>query len=244
MKRFLSTLRWDVQLQFRNGFYYASAFVAILLVIIMKQFPEFDFRFLWPMLILENLVINSFYFMSGLVLLEKGEGTLEAQIITPLRKSEYLASKMVSLGILSLFETLTLVVLISGFRFNWLWLVLGILLLIAIYVLYSFFVVARYDSINEFLLPSVLWTFGFSLPLLYYFEIWTSWLMFLHPLQAPLLLLQAAFQPIPAWQVIYGVLYSCVWIAIGLVVSLRAFDRFIVRKEGVRARRNFRTIRR
>ncbi len=237
MKRFLSTLRWDIQLQFRNGFYYASAFVAVLFVIVMKQFPEFDFRPWWPALILENLVINSFYFISGLVLLEKGEGTLEAQIVTPLRKTEYLVSKVVSLGILSLFETLVLVVLISGFRFNWFWLILGILLLMAIYALYGFFVVARYDSINEFLLPSVLWTFGFSFPLLYYFDILTGWWMFLHPVQAPMMILQAAFETIPAWQLVYGILYSALWIIITLYASLHAFDRYIVRKEGVQTRR-------
>ena len=232
--RFLSTVRYDIQLQFRNGFYYASGFVALLMVIMLKQLHGVNWAQWWPPIILENLVINAFYFLAGLVLLEKGEGTLEAQIITPLRPWEYLLSKVVSLGLLSTLETLLIVVVISGFGFNWVWLILGVLFLIALYSLYGFFVVARYHSISEFILPSVLWTMGFSLPLLYYFDVWRNWVMFLHPLQAPLVLMQAAFEPLPAWQIIYGLVYSLVWIAITYIITHRAFYRFVVTKEGVR----------
>jgi fluoroquinolone transport system permease protein len=183
---------------------------------------------------MENLVINSFYFMSGLVLLEKAEGTMEAQIITPLRDREYLLSKVIALGVLSLIESLVIIVIVSGVGFNWLLMVLGILLLMTIYVFYGFIVVARYDSINEFLLPSVIWTLGYSLPLLYYFGLWKNWLMFLHPIQAPLVLMQAAFEPLPVWQILYGVFYAAMWAGIAYFLSRRAFYRFVVRKEGTK----------
>jgi fluoroquinolone transport system permease protein len=237
MKRLLSTIRWDLQLQFRNGFYYASAFVALVFIVILKQFPDVDLHPWWPAIIMLNLTVNSFYFMSGLVLLEKSEGTLEAQVVTPLRKSEYLISKVITLGILALVESLTIVVIVSGVHFNWLLLILGIFLLMAMYTLYGFVIVSRYDSINEFLLPSVIWTMAYSLPLLYYFDIWRSWILFLHPIQAPLLLMQAAFQPIPTWQIVYGVLYAALWAGIAFYGSQRAFMRFVVRKEGRRPRR-------
>lgn len=234
MKRLISTLVWDMRRQFRNGFYYVSAFAAVLLIIVLKQLGDVNWAMLFPPIILENLVLNGFYFAAGLVLLEKGEGTLEAQIVTPLRPWEYLVSKALSLGILSLFETLIIVVVMSGFGFNWLLLIAGIVFLIAMYALYGFVVVARYDSISEFLMPSALWTMGFSLPLLYYFDLWRSWVMFLHPLQAPLVLMQAAFEPLPAWQIVYGVLYSLLWVGIVYALSQRAFHRFVIAKAGVR----------
>ncbi len=231
--RFLRTVANDVRLQFRNGFYYASAFVAVVLVLFLYQLTSVDLRPWWPAIILENLIINAFYFMAGLVLLEKAEGTLEALVVTPLRAWEYLASKALSLGLLSLAETLVVVVLIQGLGFHWGWLVLGLLLQIGIFALYGFFVVARYDSISEFLLPSILWTLGYSLPLLYYFDLWRTPLMFLHPMQAPLVLLQAAFQPVPSWQLVYGLLYGGLWLALSLWAARRAFRRFVIRKEGV-----------
>ena len=128
------------------------------MIVLLKQIGEFDYAVWWPVIILENLVINTFYFMAGLVLLEKGEGTMEAQVVTPLRPWEFMAAKVLSLGLLSLLESLLVVVVVSGVGFNWILLVLGILMLVGIYALYGFFVVSRYDSIGEFILPSVVWT--------------------------------------------------------------------------------------
>ena len=232
--RLASTIIQDIRLQFRNGFYYASAFVAVMTVLILLQFGDADLRPWWPFIILENLVVNGFYFMAGIVLLEKGEGTLEALVITPLRDGEYLLSKVISLLVLAGFETLLVVVVVQGLTFNPLWLILGLANLIGFLALYGFFVVARYDSISEFLLPSILWTFLYSMPLLYYFDFWRSPLMLLHPTMPPLLLIEAAFVAVPEWQVAYGLIAAVFWVGLAYVLSRRAFYRFVIRKEGVK----------
>lgn len=236
MSRLIATFRCDVRLQFRNGFYYVSAFVAAVFVVGLRQLPDVDWARWWPPIVLENLLINAFYFMAGMVLLEKGEGTLEAQIVTPLRSGEYLASKVLSLGLLSLLETFAIVALVSGFDFDGLSLAASVLLLAALFALYGFFVVVRYDSISEFLLPSTIWTMGLSLPLLYHFDLWRSWLMFVHPLQAPLVLMRSAFEAVPAWHVLYGLLYSLLWIGVAYRFTEGAFHRFVITREGVRGR--------
>jgi fluoroquinolone transport system permease protein len=114
MKRLIATVRTEFQLQFRNGFYYAAAFVAVLLVIALLQLPVQSRALFLPLLMMQNLMINTFYFTGGLVLLEKGQGTLEAQVVTPLRTWEYLAAKVITLGILSLVESTVIVVLGYG----------------------------------------------------------------------------------------------------------------------------------
>ena len=236
MTRLTSTMRWDVQLQIRNGFYYAAAFVAIVIIILLSQFnvPQETLTLLFPIFIFQNILINNFYFIAGLVLLEKGEGTLEGLVVTPLRKGEYLASKLLTLALLSLLETAVVVLIIYGSNINLILLATGTILLSLIYGLAGFSFVVRYDSINTFLLPSVLVTALLSFPLLHYLGVWSSPLMYLHPLQAPLLLLKGAFQPIAAWEVIYGVVYSAVTIALAYAWSQRAFYKFVILKEGVR----------
>ncbi|ABQ92185.1 MULTISPECIES: ABC transporter permease [unclassified Roseiflexus] len=234
MKRFAHTLYWDMVRQYRNGFYLVSAFVVVLMALVLRQIGEVDWSIWWPPLLLENLVINAFYFMAGIVLLEKSEGVLEAQIVTPLRDQEYLLAKVVSLFVLSVIESLALILIVSGPAFNWFWMLLGIAGFVALYAFYGFFVVSRYDSITEFLMPSALWTLGFSLPLLSYFDLWRHWSLYLHPLQAPLLLIHAAYTPLPAWQMAYAILYTALWVGIGAIAGQRAFYRFVIAKEGVR----------
>jgi fluoroquinolone transport system permease protein len=58
--------------------------------------------------------------------------------------------------------------------------------------------------------------------------------VYLHPVQAPLLLMKAAFQPVAMWQMVYGVMYSAVWIGLAYAWSQHAFYRFVILKQGVR----------
>jgi len=46
--------------------------------------------------------------------------------------------------------------------------------------------------------------------------------------------MQAAFDPLPAWKMIYGLLYSLAWIGLAYFFSQRAFYKFVIRKEGTR----------
>jgi fluoroquinolone transport system permease protein len=234
MKRLLATMACDFRLQFRNGFYYAAAFVALVWIILLNQIPDVNLGMILPALVLDNLLINTFYFIGGLVLLEKGEGTLEAQVVTPLRHSEYLVSKVLTLTTLSIVESLAIVILTFGFNFNVLPLIIGIALISAFFSLVGFIAVAGYDTINEYLLPSMLYVLVFLLPTLDYSGLVKSWLFYLHPVQAGLVFMLAAFKSVPTWQIVYGILYAGVWVVIAFLFCQRAFHRFVVLKQGVK----------
>jgi fluoroquinolone transport system permease protein len=227
MRRLLSTTKYDITLQVRHGFYYATSFVLIVCVGIVSRLPSFDLKWLLPALVLGNLILNTFYYIGGLVLLEKGEGTLEAQVITPLRTWEYLASKIGTLTLLGLIENIIIVIMLVGFRFDLLLLSTSIVLTSMIYCLAGVVAVVRYDSINEY--PSLL-----SAPLVPYLVRWESWPIYLHPLQATLLLSKAGFQPVAYWQEIYGVFYPCLWIGVLAYFGHRTFRRFIILEAGLK----------
>src|SRR5512146_3092882 len=130
LKRFASSLRWEVALQFRNGFYYAVGFLMLFWLLLYSQLlqpqlGQFDLRALLPGLLLGNLLVTTFYFMAGLVMLEKGEGSLEARVVPPLRSTEYLLVKVVALALLVLVENLLIAGLFTAFRFALPALVLG-----------------------------------------------------------------------------------------------------------------------
>ena len=232
MTRLQTAVRWDMRLQLRNGFYYAAAFIAVIMILILLQFPRAELPTILPLFVLGNMTIGTFYFMAGLVLLEKGDGVLEGLIVTPLRQAEYLAAKLVSLTLLTLVENVTIVTAVFGFNYNIGLFIIGLGLMACFNILFGFIVVARYDSINRFLLPSVFITMLLTIPLLDYLGLWTSPLLYLHPVQAPLLLLKGAFQPIAAWQVAYGIGYAVLWVGLLFKFSQRIFYRFIILKHG------------
>ncbi len=95
-------------------------------------------------------------------------------------------------------------------------------------------VIAQYDSINEFLFPSVPMIILLCLPLLPYFGVGQTALVYAHPLQPALLLMQAGFVRLPFWQAAYALLYGGLCLGLLAWASQRRFQRFIIRKEGVR----------
>jgi fluoroquinolone transport system permease protein len=200
LHRMRATMACDMRVQYRNGFYLAAAFVAVFWILILRLLPIDDLAWWMPVFVLSNALIGTFYFIAGLVLLEKSEGTLLAQAVAPLRDGEYLGSKVATLLLLALVENLAIVALAIGPAFRPLPLVAGLSSAAAFLVLVGFLVVVRYDSINEYLFPSFLFTLIFIPPALAYLGIWQSPLAYLHPLQAALVLMSGAVAPLEAWQ--------------------------------------------
>ena len=233
MTRLLATMRCDVRLQQRNGFYWAIAFLLAAFVVVVTQLPSIDWTAILPPLLLGNLIMATFYFMGGLMLLEKGEGTLESLIVTPLRSAEYLLSKVLTLTLLSLAESFTIVLVAHGPGFDWPLLFVGVALAAVLYCLVGFIVVIRYDSINEYLFPTVIYSTIFVLPILDYAGLWGGPLMYLHPFQAPLVLIESAFYGTEPWMLVYGVAYSMLWIALFFFWSVRVFHHFVLARVGV-----------
>ena len=166
MTRLAATLQTDVRVQLRNGFYLATAFVVACSIAILRWLPSDVAALLLPVVLLENIVINTFYFVSALLLLERGEGTLNAQSVTPLRRDEYLASKVMTLTALSLVESLLIATAVTGLDGRLLMMSLGIALAAMLFCLSGVALIVHYESINEFIMPSVLYTAVLSLPIL------------------------------------------------------------------------------
>jgi fluoroquinolone transport system permease protein len=210
VSRLLSTLALDARIQLRSGLYVASAFVAVCSALFLSWLGPRNAEALLPPFLLEAVLINTFYFMAGLLLLERTEGTLVAQRTTPLRDGEYLVSKIMTLSALSLVECLSISTVVAGFGPHLLEQSLGIVLASAFLGLSGVAVAARYDSINRFLLPSALYTFVLSLPILGYFGV-GDWAWYLpHPLRGPMDLLQAQTRHTPS-VLIYATFYPLLW---------------------------------
>lgn len=92
MKRLLLTAKKDIALQVRYGFYYATVFVAVIYIAILRQIPEASLSYVLPYLMISNLMITAYFFLAGLILFEKSEGTLEALVVTPLCSGEFLGA--------------------------------------------------------------------------------------------------------------------------------------------------------
>ena len=224
MTRLAATLQTDLRVQLRNGFYLATAFVVACSIGLLRWLPNDVAALLLPVVLLENVLINTFYFVSALLLLERGEGTLAAQSVTPLRGDEYLASKVITLTALSLVESILIATAVAGLDGRLLMMSLGIALAAILFCLSGVALIVHYESINEFIMPSVLYTAGLSLPVLGYLGVGAREWYLLHPIQGSLELMQMQTPYMPA-RLAYAIGYPLLWLIPIYFWSRRALRR-------------------
>lgn len=213
-----SSLRWDITLQMRNGFYIVSLLLALLFIGVFWYVPRDVVRYLFPAVVLGNILVNGFFYMAALLLFEKEEGSLVAVRLTPLRPWQYLVAKCVSLSALTLLETAVLLAALLGTTVHWGWVITAVLLNTTLFALLGFLLAVRYRGLNDFLLPAVAVCTLLFLPLLDYFDLvhtpFLTALFYLHPGQAMLMLWRGALDTAVDWQLLYGLAYSTLIIAL------------------------------
>jgi fluoroquinolone transport system permease protein len=216
----LQALRWDVIVQARNGFFWASAFLIIIISALLLYIPESartDSALWVPAILAINLQITTFFFVAGLMLLERDEGTLHALAVSPLSPSGYLAMRTLSLTGLAAAETIAIVWIGFGTSGSWSLILAGTAALGVIYTGFGAAVATRYDSVNALLLPASAFVALLLLPLLSHFGLAPRLPFVVHPLEPPLTLLRAGYAVPDRSEVAFGILGSFGWSAVAFV---------------------------
>jgi fluoroquinolone transport system permease protein len=193
-----------------------------------------------PTLMLLVVGGSTFLYIGALIFFEKEQGTLNATIVSPMRPSEYLWSKIATLTGLATLEAVIMIgggTLIMSFSEslslpNIPLLLLGIVIMGILYTLAGIILMVRYDKITDFLVPLALIVSFLQLPFLYFWGIFELPFLLVIPTSAPAMLMRGAFVPLAAWEWLYAVGYSAV-LLVGLSIwAYRAFHTHIILKVG------------
>lgn len=241
MNRFVAAMKMDVTLQLRTQLYSIGIGVGVLTAVALAWLAQPNQLFsLIPTLMLLVVGGSTTMYVAAMILFEKEQGTLKATIVSPVRSSEYLWAKIITLTGLA---TLEAVVMIGGAMAimsfsdrltlpNVPLLLLGIVGIGIIYTLIGIVLIVRYDKITEFLMPLSGLAVVLQLPFLYFLGWVEHPLFLLIPTSAPTVLMQGAYVPLAAWQWVYGLGYTAVLI-VGLTFwAHRAFQVHIIAKGG------------
>ena len=192
--------------------------------------PE-QLEFFMPVLVMYGVSLTTVFLVGVLLLLERSEGTLSVVMVSPLRPSEYLASKLITLAGLALVESTIVAVVAYGLGWSFGWFVLAVVMRASMGVGVGVAVGVRYSSITRFLFPGILASLAFDFPNFWYFEIWPTSLFYLWPSMPPLLLAKSAFFAVEPLQLVYAFVYGPLVVGAALVWASRSIDRFVVRGE-------------
>lgn len=241
MKRFLAAMILDVKLQVRTNLYSigigAGVFVAVALAWLAS--PEQLLTYV-PTLMLLVVGGSTLLYVAAMILFEKDQGTLNATIVSPMRPSEYLWSKIITLAVLATVEAVVMVggaMLIMSFSAevtvpNIPLLVLGILLIGVLYALIGIILIVRHDKITEFLIPMSGVAVILQLPFVYFLGWIKHPILLLIPTSAPTVLMQGAYTELANWEWAYGIGFTAVLLVSLTIWAHRAFRMHIIMKGG------------
>jgi fluoroquinolone transport system permease protein len=242
MRRFLFALTTDVRVQLRNNLYTIGIMVALICALLMaKVFQPEQLVYGVPTMLLLVAGGTTLLYVAGMILFEKDEGTLAALVVSPLKPTEYLWSKIVSLTLLMTIESLVMMggamalMKFSGAEVALSQLALalpGVVLLGIFHTLVGIVMIVRYDTITSFLVPMIFVAVFLQLPALYFLGIFESPLLLLIPTGAPTMIVRAGFTGLEAWEWGYGLAYTAVAIAGLSFWAQGAFEKHIIKRIG------------
>ncbi|MBS4539366.1 ABC transporter permease [Clostridium sp. D2Q-11] len=189
--RILNALKSDVKFQFKQGFYFVYIILTLLYMIVIGQIPNKFINYVVPIVIFTDPSFIGFFFIGGIVMLEKIQGVLQYLVITPLSPKEYLISKTISLTILAELAGFAITLVTYKDSFNWIILFLGILLTSIFYTLYGFIVASGCNTINQYFVKMIPYLLILIIPLLVYFSF-------------PNITVLKAMPPVSGFNLIYG----------------------------------------
>lgn len=228
MKHLAPMVRWYLLLDYRFNIIHISLVTVALWSILLYVFPPANTAKIVGALIFLDPAILGFVFIGALVLYEKTNRSLQALTVTPMESREYLLAHIITLTTIALIASLVLVALTRGVAVNYLYFVTGVILTSVFFVLAGFIAVSRFSSVNEYFIAGSVALLVLNAPLIYHFGLSDSWLFYLFPTQASLLLLSGIFEPVSLPDSVYAVVMLSIWIAIGYIFAKKMFYTHIV----------------
>ncbi len=241
MKRLVAAIRTDFVVQIRNNLYAIGIIVALIIAVGMWWLATIEqISLITPTLTLIVVGGSTLFYVAAMILFERSEGTLSAVIVSPLRTSEYLGSKIVTLAFLATLESAIMIGLAlwlkGGFSaFSTISLpalALGLVCMGVIYTLAGIILVVRFHKIVDALIPLAAIAILFQIPAFHDLGLVTHFTLLAIPTSGPTEIIRGAFSGLQNWEWVYALGYSSISIGLGIWWAKRAFEKHVVSNAG------------
>ena len=224
--RLIKALKSDLRFQYKHGFYAVYTFIAVLYIIIMQKIPSGLLKdYAVALIVFSDPAMLGFFFIGGIIMLEKQQGIIDYLAVTPLSPQEYIKAKVVTLGLLSIVASILITLTTHLNGVNWLILFVAIALVSVFFTLYGFLVASGCHTINQYFLRMIPFLILTILPCFAVIEFPYSWIFNVFPNVAGLKLTIGAFLGISWQDAVFYLMVICVWDWVVYAVALRVYDR-------------------
>jgi fluoroquinolone transport system permease protein len=213
----------DIRFQMRQGISLVYVFITLVYLLVLGRLPEAINGWVVPLLVYSDPAMLGFFFIGGIVMLEKSQGVIQYLTVTPLAPMAYLLAKTISLGLVSMAAGLAIVLVTYHGTVVWITLLVGILLSSAAATSFGFFVAAGCRTVNAYFVRMIPAMLLLVAPTALVFFPALRPIACLLPSSAGLLLVLGAFRGITILEVAACVVSLLIWDALLLKIAENSF---------------------
>lgn len=225
MKRLAHIGFWQLRLLIAYQVFLAAILTGGVYALSFILLPEISDTQLLAFLIFSDPAMLGFIFVGAMVLFEKNDRTLSAQVITPLRTWEYIAGKGFALLVPAVICSIMMVLAARGLDFRIVPFIIATVLTSLIFTFLGMAGVARVDTFNQYMLVIPMALLPFSLPLLKHFEIVEWKILAIIPTDASLYLFHQSFSGSFKVTEIWAAVYLLFWVWISGYYACHSFEK-------------------
>lgn len=169
----------DVNFQFKYGFYFVYAVLTVLYICLLQIIPVAFRETAASVMIFSDPAAMGLFFMGAIILLEKSQRVMESLAVSPVKVSEYIISKVLSLGIISTIVGIMITAAAGGKEV--VVTAAGTFLGSVIFSLTGLMAAAKISSLNQFLLATIPIELVVFIPAMAYLAGFDNKIVLLHP---------------------------------------------------------------
>lgn len=177
--RLKNLIKGDIWFQVKYGFYTVYSIITLLYILLLYAIPESARGTVAIILIYSDPAAMGLFFMGAVILLEKSQRVVNSIAVSPVRVTEYIISKALTLGIIA--TVVGVLISTAAGQYHFIEAVIGTFLGSIIFSMIGLVVAARIGSLSQFLIATIPFELlCFAPPMIYLFG-YDNPLMLLHP---------------------------------------------------------------
>jgi fluoroquinolone transport system permease protein len=223
MVRILHYSLWQLKLLARYQIIMVAFVIAGVYTLAFTIVPVLQIDSVLIYLIFSDPTALGFIFIGAMILFEKSDQTLSAQVITPLKPYEFLWSKAIALLVPTIICGFIMMIAAKGNDFRLALFLLNITLTSLLFTFLGIAGAMRVKTFNQYMLVIPLFIAPTSLPLLNFFELTDLKVLYIIPTQSSLYLFQQTLRAPDLIAELLSLMYLALWVYLSYFFSRKTF---------------------
>ncbi|MHC1780664.1 MAG: hypothetical protein AB9922_10560 [Bacteroidales bacterium] len=229
--RLLNAIKSDIRFQIKQGFYLIYLIITVMYLVVLSLVPENVLNVALPLVVFSDPSVLGLFFIGGIIMLEKGQGIIQVLVVSPLKTSEYIISKVVSLSLISTLSGVLLTIFGTKIYPDWILLIVSIFLTSSIFTLCGIMINAGCNNVNQYIIKTIPYMLLLVLPCFSLLGFKYSFLFYIFPSVSALKLMLGSFTGITAVEAVLLILFLLIVNYLLFLKSVKIFENKIVFNE-------------